>query len=110
MRRTLTAEQVTEARSFAPIKTRSTLRRLARAWDVHPQALRQAINGHSWQWLPTPEPATSLPDWLQGPDDPTPHCSHCKLWDKNKCSITLPEAGGFFASACACYHPPTKRL
>ena len=33
------------------------------------------------------------------------HCSHCVHWQSRyaACSIGFPEAGGFFASACACY-------
>jgi hypothetical protein len=35
------------------------------------------------------------------------HCSHCVHWRKrsNSCGMDFPEAGGFFASACACYTP-----
>jgi hypothetical protein len=33
------------------------------------------------------------------------HCSHCTHWQTRYavCSMGFPEAGGFFASACACY-------
>ena len=35
------------------------------------------------------------------------HCSHCIHWQTRYavCSMGFPEAGGFFASACACYTP-----
>lgn len=46
---------------------------------------------------PPPEPPPS--DTQRG------HCSHCIHWlnRTNSCSMGFPEAGGFFASACACY-------
>ena len=46
---------------------------------------------------PAPEPPPT--DTHRG------HCSHCIHWQTRyaACSMGFPEAGGFFASACACY-------
>ena len=35
---------------------------------------------------------------------PTLTCHQCHQWDKDHCSLDLPEAGGTFASECSYYY------
>jgi hypothetical protein len=105
----LTAEQVTYARILARIGPYGTVAQLARRWGLSAQTLRQAIKYKAWQWLPPPTPeeleAASLPDWLdiRGRTSGV-HCGSCVHWCKvRKCTMGIPEAGGFFAMSCAAY-------
>jgi len=108
----LTEEQVRLARIYVEKGPKETLARIARRWDVQPPTLRQAVNRSNWKWLPAPTPAeieaTPLPDWLAG--DHTvyrSHCSTCVHWDtRHSCTLSVPEAGGYFAACCAAFMLP----
>jgi hypothetical protein len=106
----LTEELVTQARIYCAKGPKGTLAKLARGWGISSQTLRNACCYLNWKQIPPPTDQqiaeTPMPDWL-GMDGlpPRPHCGQCVHWGRN-CTIGIPEAGGFFASACAAFYDP----
>ena len=105
----LTESQVIQARLWVEIGPVGTLPQIAKHWNVQPQTLRNAVNGKNWKWLPAPTAeelaAASLPEWIDlGKAPHRARCGQCVHWeDGRSCTLTIPEAGGFFASSCASY-------
>jgi hypothetical protein len=105
----LSEEQVRLARIYVMQGPIGTLPQLARRWQVGRQALRNACNGKNWKHIapPTPEEIanTPLPNWIDlGKAPHRARCGQCVHWeDGRSCTLTIPEAGGFFASSCASY-------
>ena len=105
----MTEEQVRQARLWVGIGPVGTLPQIAKKWGVRLMTLRNAVCGKNWRWLPAPTAeelaAAQLPDWIdQGKRPHRAICGHCVHWDADRsCTLTVPEAGGFFASSCGAF-------